>query len=64
MQTVLVRTTEIIITFDSFKKAFGAGQKTVKRWEKEGAPIIRSGRGVPMCEKWEMWCWLKKRKAH
>ncbi|MBI9113280.1 hypothetical protein [Maridesulfovibrio ferrireducens] len=54
------RATEIIKTFAGFKEVFEAGERTVKDWEKKGAPIIRNGRGVPMCEKWEMWCWLKK----
>lgn len=57
--SIAPRATEIVKTYEEFKAAFGAGQKTVKAWEDKGAPIIRNDRGVPMCEKWEMWCWLK-----
>lgn len=40
--------------------AFGVSTQTVKRWHREGAPIVLSG--TYRAEAWELWCWYRQQK--
>ncbi|WP_319764487.1 hypothetical protein [Maridesulfovibrio sp.] len=59
--SIAPRATEIVRTYGSIEKRFGIGVRLVKKYEDEGAPIVRDDRGVPSCEMWELWCWIRKR---
>ena len=54
-----IRPVEILVGAEAIASSFGVGAKTVRKWEKRGAPIVRDGRGVLRAEKWELWCWVR-----
>lgn len=55
------RVVHILVGLEHIGKAFGAGMKSARAWEKDGAPIVRDDRGTPRAEIGELWDWMRTR---
>lgn len=58
---MIIRPVEVLVGFRSLGLAFGHNADTVRQWERQGAPIVRDGRGIPRADKAELWEWYKQK---
>lgn len=52
----------ILTSIKQISREFGVPDSTVRKWEREGAPIIKDGEGSHTryrTEKAELWAWYK-----
>ena len=57
--TTVARATEILVGLKCIGDPFGVGNKTVRAWKEQGAPIYCGKRGIYRAEIWELWEWVK-----
>lgn len=54
-------TAEILAGLKKIGEPFGVGESVVRKWIRDGAPIIRVDERRYAAEKLELWAWVKAR---
>lgn len=59
---VIARPVDLLKTVEAIAAAFDVGPKTVRRWRKEGAPIVLGEKGKYLADKAELWAWYREKR--